>query len=155
MQLFSEINKKNKVDAYGRPFGNWFPTYETYEAKMNKLKGYMFNFCPENSFFPGYYTEKCFHAKVAETIPIYMADSHVKSDFRPQSFLNAYNYKSTSEFAREIDAIYDNLDYAAEILNEPLLYRVPSLDSTKRFLFYAINKILSEARWIPKDQSPF
>ena len=41
MQLFKEINSKHNIDGYGRLLGNWFPTCETYQAKMNVVIIYL------------------------------------------------------------------------------------------------------------------
>jgi len=87
------LNHFGKVTGYGRPFGNWFPTYETYKAKLELMGKYLFNLCPENSYYPGYYTEKCIHAKIAGSIPIYMADRYVRFDFRPTAFINLDDFQ--------------------------------------------------------------
>ena len=64
--LYQRLNSNGTVDGYGRPFNNWFATDLTYRDKMMKLSGYKFNLCPENSYWPGYYTEKCVHSKIAD-----------------------------------------------------------------------------------------
>ena len=95
--LYQLLNNYKSVTGFGRPFNNWFPTFEDYKSKIKAISGYHFNLCPENSYQPGYYTEKCIHAKLANTCPIYKADSCVISDFRPSSFLNLFDFFSASD----------------------------------------------------------
>lgn len=42
-----------------------------YQAKLDYLRDYRFNLCPENSDAPGYVTEKVWHAHAAGCIPVY------------------------------------------------------------------------------------
>lgn len=134
------------VDCYGKPFGNWFPTYSSYKEKMEKLGGYLFNLCPENSIYPGYYTEKCLHAKIAGCIPIYMAHPSVATDFRPQSFVNLLDYHSLDSFYDEVVRLSKSSSRMLSLINEPLLRRVPTLDGFYNFLQYSSSLILSSRR---------
>ena len=90
--LYQLLNSYKPIKGYGRPFGNWFATNESYREKITKLTNFRFNLCLENSYHPGYYTEKCFHAKLAQVCPIYKADPYVSTDFNPKSFVNLYNF---------------------------------------------------------------
>jgi len=133
----------DKVTCYGRPFGNWFPTHETYQDKLARMSGYIFNLCPENSLYPGYYTEKCIHAKLAGSIPIYMADHYVRHDFNPKSFLNLNDHLSLDHFSHFIRSLMSSKDSLEEYIKQPLLYRMPSLDLFYDFLRLSIYSILS------------
>ena len=106
MDMLEKLNKIMSVEAYGKPFKkplgpkiknnnllNAFnPVYCDYHSKIKKMSEFKFNLCPENSLYPGYYPEKCLHAKISGCIPIYFADSHVDNDFRKESFINMYDY---------------------------------------------------------------
>ena len=48
MDMYHRLKKIMNVDAYGKPFNNWFPTYADYKEKLKKMGNYKFNFCPEN-----------------------------------------------------------------------------------------------------------
>ena len=137
------LNSLSPVTGYGRPFGNWFPTYDTYRDKLKKMNRYLFNLCPENSLYPGYYTEKCIHAKIAGCIPIYMADSYVSEDFRSDSFVNLYHYHDMTNLSNRIKSLMDNKRLAVDILNTPLLYSAPNLDKLGSFLKFAISSIIA------------
>ncbi|KZR70250.1 Glycosyltransferase family 10 (fucosyltransferase) [Prochlorococcus marinus str. MIT 1313] len=140
--LYQLLNSYKTVTGFGKPFGNWFPTYNDYKDKIAKLSGYKFNLCPENSYQPGYYTEKCIHSKLAKALPIYKADSFVKNDFRPSSFINLYDYKNAESCFETIKLLDKKPELLVERLNEPLLHFKPNLDEFINFLRYSIGTIL-------------
>ena len=85
---FETVNKLSnykKVDCYGNPHGNWFYGEN---VKYKILSEYRFSICFENSIYPGYYTEKLFHAKTSGTVPIYWADKEIENDFNKKGFIN-------------------------------------------------------------------
>lgn len=141
--LYQLLDSYKKVSAFGKPFGNWFPTYKDYRDKITKLSGHKFNLCPENSCQPGYYTEKCIHAKLAKNLPIYKAESFVKYDFRPASFINLYDYKTAESCVEHIKLLDKHPHLLAAQINEPLLYCKPNLDEFVNFLRYSIGTFLT------------
>ena len=143
MDMFNKLNSVVEVEAFGKPFNNWFPTYSDYRSKIKKMGNFKFNYCPENSLYPGYYTEKCFHAKVAGCIPIYFAESHVNKDFRKDSFINMYDYLEFEELANFIKEIKNDYSFLAKLANEPLLHAIPNLNNIKNFLYQSIKKIIN------------
>ena len=143
VHLYELLNSYKPVTGYGRPFSNWFPTYEDYKSKLIAMSGYLFNLCPENSYQPGYYTEKCIHSKLARTCPIYKADSHVITDFRTNSFLNLYDYRKAEDLVDRVRFLDHNRSLLVDIINEPLLHHEPSLDEFGQFIKYAVYKLLT------------
>ena len=141
MDMFNKLNSVVEVEAFGKPFNNWFPTYSDYRSKIKKMGNFKFNYCPENSLYPGYYTEKCFHAKIAGCIPIYFADYHVHNDFRKESFINMYDYLEFQDLSKYLSEIKKDYSYLAKLANEPLLKNIPKLNSIKDFLFKSISII--------------
>lgn len=154
MDMLRELQKVMYVETFGNLFKNplgprmnnslinkFFPVYSDYKSKIEKMANYKFNFCPENSLFPGYYTEKCFHAKISGCIPIYFADFHVHNDFRKESFINMYDYLKFEDLSKHILEIKNDYSYLAKLANEPLLDAIPSLDPIKNFLFKSIKTI--------------
>ena len=101
IHLYELLNSYKPVIGYGRPFNNWFPTYEDYKSKLKTMSGYLFNLCPENSYQPGYYTEKCIHSKLARTCPIYKADSSLLT-LEP-IFLNLYDYRIAEDLLEHVN----------------------------------------------------
>lgn len=71
------------------------------------LSEYRFNLACENSIVPGYVTEKITDAFAAATVPIYMGDRAVRSDFNPEAYIFAGDYDSAASLAdavRRIDS---------------------------------------------------
>ena len=106
------------------------------------MRGYRFNLCPENSFYPGYYTEKCLHAKLSSSIPIYMSDFHVRHDFNPLSFINISDFQPLDNIVDFLTDLESNIPKALSIANEPLFHKTPCLDQFLMFLKMSVSRIL-------------
>ncbi len=143
MDMYKKLKNIMEVDSYGKPFNNWFPTYSDYKSKIIKMGNYKFNFCPENSLYPGYYTEKCFHAKLAGCVPIYFAEPHVEKDFRKESFINLYDFLDFNLLEKHLKEIKDDYAYIAKLINEPLLNEMPRLDEIKKFLYETVKTLIN------------
>lgn len=148
MSALSSLETILPVTKYGKPFGNWFATYDSYAAKISRMSNFAFNLCPENSYFPGYYTEKALHAKMAQSVPIYMSDPLLKTDFRPQSLLNLYNYKSSQHFIEDVAYYFFNKSALASLLNQPLFSFMPSIKPFLSSLYRISMSILSSSACI-------
>ena len=107
------------------------------------MKDYKFNLCPENSLYPSYYIEKCFHAKLAGCVPIYFAEPHVEKDFRKESFINIYDFLDFNMLDKHLKEIKDDHSYIAKLINEPLLNKMPSIDEIKEFLYKTIQTLIN------------
>lgn len=143
MDMYKKLINIMEVESYGKPFNNWFPTYSDYRSKIKKMGNYKFNFCPENSLYPGYYTEKCFHAKLAGCVPIYFAEPHVQKDFRKESFINMYDFLDFNLLEKHLKEIKDDYSYLAKLINEPLLKEMPCLDEIKNFLCKTVQTFIN------------
>ena len=143
IMMLEALQAIGEVTCYGKPFGNWFSTDGTYKDKMTKMNGYAFNLCPENSYYPGYYTEKCVHAKLAGVIPIYMADPLLRLDFRSQAMLNIYDFDSAKALALQARRIFQDKELMCNMLNEPLLRQKPSLRLFYKWLLHTTSEILA------------
>ena len=93
--------------------------------------------------YPGYYTEKCIHAKIAGMIPIYWADNNVKRDFRPSSFINLNDFKSIDECIDNVRRINENKDEMLKLINEPLFRKAPNLDEIRDSIKMIVSSILA------------
>lgn len=117
-------------------FGSVFDSTVTHHSnsgftKLEILKNYGFNLCPENAMYPGYYTEKIPEAFMADCLPITWTDSNVVEDFNPNAFLNLAPLM-TENFAPLIDTFVNSaFSLYAE---QPLLLEAPSLIGLKQFL---------------------
>lgn len=71
-ELYSEISSIGHIDSCGRFMHNCDDLKTQYQDnKVQLLRNYRFNLCPENSNHPGYCTEKVFEAIAAGCIPLY------------------------------------------------------------------------------------
>jgi hypothetical protein len=56
-----------------------------------------FSIAMENSYFPGYNTEKITDPLVARSVPIYKGDPRIAETFNPLAFINLSDFKSDEE----------------------------------------------------------
>ena len=80
--IYNELSKHGKVMApAGALFGNTnIRLGPGFDDKIQFIKKGQYHICPENSSYPGYVTEKIFHAAQAGTIPIYWGHSSPEID---------------------------------------------------------------------------
>lgn len=70
--VYNEVAKHGKIMApAGLVNGNTSRIGSSYKDKLQFITKGKYHICPENSSYPGYCTEKIFHAAQAGTIPIY------------------------------------------------------------------------------------
>jgi hypothetical protein len=133
-QLVDAVRQVMPVDGFGPGFD---PTIRDHDssgfAKSDVLAGYGFNLCPENSLFPGYYTEKIPEAFDADCLPITWAEPSVRFDFNPRAFVNLCTEAVLDDHGlpRLPDLTPERLRMHAA---EPLLLERPSLGPLITFL---------------------
>lgn len=74
-KIVKYVSKYIPVDCAGRWNNNVTMCKPGWIDKINYIKKYSYNICPENSIYPGYNTEKLFEALISGCIPIYWGDS--------------------------------------------------------------------------------
>ena len=70
-KIYNEFSKYGKITCPSNYKNNCKMLGPSRTDKYNFLKKYTYNICPENSAYPGYCTEKIFHAFEAGCIPVY------------------------------------------------------------------------------------
>jgi Glycosyltransferase family 10 (fucosyltransferase) C-term/Alpha-(1,3)-fucosyltransferase FucT N-terminal domain len=131
--LYAALQALVKVDGFGSQFDATIAHHSASSIeKMNILRDYAFNLCPENSMYPGYYTEKIPEAFHAECLPIGWVDSNVKADFNPDAFINLA--PMTQSGFCELASLLQNDVALQQYAAQPLLTQTPSLDALKTFL---------------------
>jgi len=135
------LNKEFVVDGFGPAFNKNISNHNSSNFfKKDILKNYFANFCPENSMYPGYYTEKIIDAFVGKTLPISWSDENVKYDFNPKSFINLSNF-----YPNKMDILLKTLkddNLLLKFSKEPLLLSEPNLDSEINFVKKIINNFI-------------
>lgn len=130
--IYSSLSKKFQVDGYGPIFNKKIKDhYSNPISKKNILKNYAFNLCPENSLYPGYYTEKIPEAFLSHCLPITWADNNVNLDFNNKSFINLLDFVS-DDFSKITELIKDD-NFLRKFSSEPLLYTKPNLEKEIKF----------------------
>jgi hypothetical protein len=109
--------------------------------KIDILRDFAFNLCPENGLYPGYYTEKIPEAFAAGCLPLTWADTNVCADFNPKAFINLEPMTW-----QDFEPLKDILNSPAQLegyADQPLLLDVPSIEPMKDFLREIVREALS------------
>jgi hypothetical protein len=107
--------------------------------KIDIMKNYAYNLCPENSLFPGYYTEKIPDAFLGRCLPISWSDQNINYDFNPKSFVNLLDY-TQSNYKEIIELLKDD-SFLKKYSKQPLLLKRINLDSEIKFVEKILNNL--------------
>lgn len=72
-KIYNELSKYGNIKSPGQWNNNTQHIGRTQNDKINYISTGMYNICPENSAYEGYFTEKIFQAFEGGTIPLYWA----------------------------------------------------------------------------------
>lgn len=117
--FFKQLNAVKGVDSGGPLYNNIFAELNGEEAKIDFLAERKFNICFESMSYPGYVTEKIFHAFVAGTVPIYWGSPTVEHDFNPKAFINVHNFRSHDDVIEYVMKVDSDDDLYDAIVNQP------------------------------------
>jgi hypothetical protein len=131
--LYKALSKVMPVHGYGPYFDTNTAHHSTSNiTKLEVLQNYAFNLCPENSLYPGYYTEKIPEAFMAGCLPVTWADSNVGIDFNPAAILNLA--PMMCDYFTEIKPSIKNTNFILNYANQSLFKIKPTLNSIKIFI---------------------
>lgn len=116
-QMMQNLSSYKDIHGFGKVHPNRIQEGE--KIKMDIISNYKFSICFENSIYPGYFTEKLLHAKIAGTIPIYKSDKSFSLDFNEKCCINLCNL-SFDEIRERVIEIDNNNKLYNDYLNEPL-----------------------------------
>jgi hypothetical protein len=132
--LVETVGSVLPVTGFGRGFGAArYGRNPRAAAKEEILRDFAFNLCPENSLYPGYYTEKVPEAFAAGAVPLAWADEHIRVDFNPEAFINLHPFASGG-YAEGLRAALEDGVTLDRIAGAPLLRTAPSLEPLGAFL---------------------
>lgn len=132
LKLFELLNSYKKVDSYGGLHNNvGGPLRGSEEAKINIIKDYKFTIAFENSYHPGYNTEKIIQPLSVNSIPLYKGGEKIKEFFNMDKIIYANNFSSLEEMADYIIQLDNNdNEYYRKInltgINDKFFYFMPS-----------------------------
>jgi hypothetical protein len=108
-----KIPSNFSFEGFGSSFSNPVSSKMAYRGKFG------FNICFENSYFPGYHTEKLLQAWAMGSVPLYYGSKTVSLDFNPSSFINLADYDSFDDFWDFIRSLSQH--DVQSMINQPLL----------------------------------
>ena len=117
VEIFNKLSQYKQVHGFGKPFNNWT---DGELVKYKTISNYKFSICFENRRYPGYITEKPFHAKVAGTVPIYFSDDSVSNDMNRDCFINYSDFNSMEDLVNHIKLVDTDESLYNKYLNQPL-----------------------------------
>jgi hypothetical protein len=109
--------------------------------KVDVLKDYGFNLCPENGLYPGYYTEKIPEAFLAGCLALTWADINVCSDFNAKAFINL-EPMTWQDFEPLKDILNSPIQLEA-YAEQPLLLKPLSIEPLKDFVQEIVRQAIS------------
>jgi len=131
--IYLKFLKHFKVDGYGPYFDRNILNHNSSNFKTREiLKSYAFNLCPQNSLYPGYYTEGLVNAFISKALPVTWADKNINVDFNDRAFINLLDYASSNY--EEICHLMKDQSFLKKYTNEPLLFKIPDLEKEKKFI---------------------
>ena len=84
------------------------------------MQDYRFNLCPENSSYPGYVTEKLFHAFYSGAIPIYWGDPSANAAFNSKAMVNWHDYLNDDDLVRRVMELDNDPEKYREVCSQPI-----------------------------------
>lgn len=123
--IFHKLSEYKQVHSGGPLFNNIGRVLsrkedEFHTSKFDFLREGKFNLCYENGAWPGYVTEKLYHALYCRTIPIYYGSSTVALDFNPRAFIDRNNYETDEEMIDHIKKVDNNEHLYMDMITQPL-----------------------------------
>jgi hypothetical protein len=139
--LIEALQRHINVTGYGRAFDASVAHHLSSNfTKAQILSNFSYNFCPENSLYPGYYTEKIPEAFASGALPITWADPNVCVDFNEKAFINLIGHHK-NDF-EELGFLLTRKQLK-QYTDQPLITHEPTLDPIKKFAQRFLSDALS------------
>jgi|ETNmetMinimDraft_33_1059910.scaffolds.fasta_scaffold04512_4 hypothetical protein len=133
------INKIYKLPFLKKYFRINLKVYKGFvESKIDTISKYKFDFCIENSSYPGFISTRIFHSFLANTVPVYLGPQDIEKFIPGNCFVNLNNFNSVSE-------IYDFLINISDKEYQTYLKNISNFLNSKKFkdfcLEYDVNTL--------------
>ena len=140
--LVRAVERHIPVKGFGPHFDrNIHSHHQSGFNKVDVLRDFAFNLCPENGLYPGYYTEKIPEAFVAGCLPLTWTDANVCTDFNPKAFINLE--PMTWQDFEPLKKIANSPAQLEAFAEQPLLLTPPSIEPMKDFMREIVRQALS------------
>jgi hypothetical protein len=134
LSLLQSLNKIAKVDTFGQLYNR--PIVK----KSDVASRYVFMLTPENSYYPGYITEKVFEARSVGCIPIWWGCNQ-SMILNSKAMIDATSL-NTTDLNAAVKRVYNSAQLQEEMLAEPILFKTPEIQSTLDSMSQALRKFL-------------
>lgn len=151
--LLSEFHDTLKIDCPSQIGNNCESIESRGQTKHDFCCEYIFNFCPENSYWHGYVTEKLFDACFACNIPIYSGFiDHERSIFNMGRVIYIENFKDNESIQKAKEKVKYLIDreeellkfYNQNIFNENALLEIQKYEKVfDTMMDHCINRVVS------------
>jgi hypothetical protein len=124
--FISQIESAIEVDKFGSAYGR------RAQSKVSTAERYLFQLCPENSFYPGYVTEKIIESWITGNLALWQGIlNHQYLRLNENAFLDLTSCPR-EEVVKRISKL--TVSEVQERVSQPLLSQEPSLDELRSFL---------------------
>lgn len=144
IKMFDLLNRYKRVDSAGIVRNNIGKILHggVYE-KLDYMMPYKFSLCFENSSYPGYTTEKIYHALYTNAIPLYWGDPLIHKEINTKRIIRLEDFKNEKEFLQYVIEVDNNDKLYKEIIRQPMLIgdKLPEYCNVNLFKNYIYNII--------------
>ena len=106
--IFNELLKYGNIKSPGKFNNNTTPIGNSYSDRINYLSKGIYNICPENSCYEGYFTEKIFQAFESGNIPLYWAIDYPEINIINKNKYCFCDIKNKEILQKQINAVVIN-----------------------------------------------
>ena len=140
-QMYNKISKIDNISCPSKLFHNDDTLKQNFNNdKIEYLKDFKFNICPENTISDGYITEKLFDAFKAGCIPIYNGDENIELDLVNKNALLFFKKdEDNEELIKEIEKLHKD-----DKLFDSFQKQIKIYDSMVDYIWERRVKILSK-----------
>lgn len=135
--LKSQLSDISEVKSAGSYLHNDDSLTKKYNNnKIEYLKSFMFNICPENTSTNGYVTEKLFQSFDAGCIPIYNGGgNYIEPEVINPNAIIYFTPEKSDQVINQVKELWQNPKYYSEFIKQPKL-----LDSSTDYIFNLIQE---------------
>ena len=124
--MFHKLSEYKTVDSGGMFLNNVGghisrEPVKFHTEKFEFLRKRKFNLCYENGMYPGYVTEKIYHAFYSNTIPIYWGSPTVALDFNIDAIISRHEFESDEEMITYIKTVDNDNAFYNYMCCKPIL----------------------------------